>query len=263
MLQKKNDGVFPRFPAMSADNSALRGKNSKKGLVFTQTKWNYLWRILVILLLNLLMIAVVTKAGGTIETLSKPGSTGSEVRQIQTKLKQWGYYKGTVDGIYGTATKNAVVAFQKKCGITADGVAGPATLAKIGISSSSGGGSGGAGGFSTSDVNLLARVISAEARGEPYVGQVAVGAVILNRIEHPSFPNTLAGVVYQPGAFSCLNDGGINAAVATSAYKAARDAMNGWDPSGGAIYYNPAKATSSWIFSRPVITVIGDHRFCS
>ena len=127
-----------------------------------------------------------------------------------------------------------------------------------------GGGSGGAGGFSTSDVNLLARVISAEARGEPYVGQVAVGAVILNRIEHPSFPNTLAGVIYQPGAFSCLNDGGINAAVADSAYKAARDAMNGWDPSGGAIYYyNPAKATNKWILSRPVITVIGDHRFCS
>ncbi len=214
-----------------------------------------------ILLLNLLIIAVVTRAGGTAQTLSKYGSTGTEVKKIQTRLKQWGYYKGSVDGIYGTATKNAVIYFQRKNGLTPDGVAGPATLAKIGISSSGGGG---AGGYGANDVGLLARVISAEARGEPYVGQVAVGAVILNRVEHPSFPNTLAGVIYQPGAFSCLNDGGINAPIADSAYRAARDAMNGWDPSGGAIYYyNPAKATSSWIWSRPVITVIGDHRFCS
>jgi N-acetylmuramoyl-L-alanine amidase len=111
---------------------------------------------------------------------------------------------------------------------------------------------------------LLARVISAEARGEPYIGQVAVGAVILNRISHPSFPHTLAGVIYQPGAFSCLTDGGINAAVADSAFRAARDAINGMDPCGGAIYYyNPAKSTNKWIFSRPVITIIGDHRFCS
>ncbi len=214
-----------------------------------------------ILLLNLLIIAVVTRAGGTAQTLSKYGSTGTEVKKIQTRLKQWGYYKGSVDGIYGTATKNAVIYFQRKNGLTPDGVAGPATLAKIGISSSGGGG---AGGYGANDVGLLARVISAEARGEPYVGQVAVGAVILNRVEHPSFPNTLAGVIYQPGAFSCLNDGGINAPIADSAYRAARDAMNGWDPSGGAIYYyNPAKATSSWIWSRPVITIIGDHRFCS
>ena len=216
-----------------------------------------------ILLLNLLVIAAFTRTAGTVQTLSKVGSTGSEVRQIQTKLKQWGYYTGTVDGIYGSSTKNAVAYFQRKNGLTADGVAGPATLAKIGISSSGGGG-GGVGGFSQSDVNLLARVISAEARGEPYVGQVAVGAVILNRIENPSFPNSLAGVIYQPGAFSCITDGGIDAAVADSAYKAARDAMNGWDPSGGAIYYyNPAKSTNKWITSRPVITVIGDHRFCS
>ena len=123
------------------------------------------------------------------------------------------------------------------------------------------------GGGSSSQQNsaaLLARVISAEARGEPYSGQVAVGAVILNRVEHPSFPNTLAGVIYQPGAFSCLYDGGVNAAGADSAYRAARDAINGNDPSGGAVYYyNPAKSTNKWIFSRPVITVIGNHRFCS
>ena len=230
-----------------------------KNKPFLKKFFYYLWGILVIILINALAISIVQNQGGSAETLSKYGSQGSEVRQIQTKLKSWGYYSGSVDGIYGTATKNAVLSFQRKNGLTADGIAGPATLEAMGIFSS-----GSTGGYSSSDVNLLARVVSAEARGEPYVGQVAVGAVILNRIEHPSFPNTLAGVIYQPGAFSCIADGGINAAVSDSAYRAARDAINGWDPSGGAIYYyNPAKATSSWIWSRPVITVIGDHRFCS
>lgn len=227
-----------------------------------KSKFFYFWEILIIVLLNILIIAVVSDTKGNVSTLSKYGSSGSEVRQIQTRLKSWGYYKGTVDGVYGTQTKNSVIYFQKSNGLTADGIAGDTTLNAIGISSGSGGSA--AGGYSSNDITLLARVISAEARGEPYVGQVAVGAVILNRVEHPSFPNTLAGVIYQPGAFSCLNDGGINAAISDSAYKAARDAMNGWDPSGGAIYYyNPAKATSSWIWSRQVITVIGDHRFCS
>ena len=225
-------------------------------------KAKYVWKIVVIILVNLLMISIVTRLGGSMETLSKVGSTGSEVRQIQTRLKNWGYYSGSVDGIYGTQTKNAVVYFQRKNGLTVDGVAGPATLSALGLPAGSSGG--GTGGYSSSDINLLARVISAEARGEPYAGQVAVGGVILNRIKHPSFPNTLAGVIYQPGAFSCITDGGINAAVSDSAYKAARDAVNGWDPSGGAIYYfNPAKATSAWIWSRPVIVVIGSHRFCS
>lgn len=233
--------------------------------VFMKSKFFYLWEILIIVLLNVLIIAVVSNVRGNVDALSKFGSSGSEVRQIQTRLKSWGYYKGTVDGVYGTQTKNAVIYFQRSNGLTADGIAGESTLKAIGISSgSSGSGGSGAGGYSSNDVALLARVISAEARGEPYVGQVAVGAVILNRVEHPSFPNTLAGVIYQPGAFSCLNDGGINAPISDSAYRAARDAMNGWDPSGGAIYYyNPAKATSSWIWSRPVITVIGDHKFCS
>ena len=223
----------------------------------------YLWKVFIIVLVNLLMIAVVTHAGSSVQTLSKVGSTGAEVKQIQTRLKNWGYYTGAVDGVYGTQTKNAVLYFQRKNGLTADGIAGPSTLSAIGLPSG-GTGAAAAGGYSSNDVSLLARVISAESRGEPYEGQVAVGAVILNRIQHPSFPNTLAGVIYQPGAFSCLNDGGINAAVADSAYKAARDAISGWDPCGGAIYYyNPAKATSKWILSRPVVVVIGDHRFCS
>ncbi len=193
---------------------------------------------------------------------SSIGSRGSEVRNIQTRLKEWGYYKGNIDGIYGTATKKAVISFQKKHGITADGVCGPKTLELIGLPS--GQSNSGYNGYSSSDYRLLARLISAEARGEPYMGQVAVGAVVLNRIEHPSFPNSISGVIYQKGAFSCIDDGQFNVAVADSAYSAARDALNGLDPSSGAIYYfNPSTATSSWIWSRPLIKVIGKHRFCS
>lgn len=206
-----------------------------------------------------LSITVLSFAKVPAMALSKVGSRGAEVRQIQTKLKNWGYYSGSVDGIYGTKTQNAVKYFQRKNGLTPDGIAGPATLAKMGISSS-----GGSGGYSSSDYNLLARLISAEARGEPYSGQVAVGAVVLNRVEHPSFPDTVSGVIYQNGAFSCLNDGQFYKPVAESAYRAARDALNGADPSGGAIYYfNPATATNSWIWSRPHIVTIGKHRFCS
>ena len=189
--------------------------------------------------------------------LSRYGSVGDEVSEIQTVLKDRGYYSGSVDGIFGSATKNAVERFQRDSGLSVDGIAGKNTLSALGIN-------GGGNGISTSDFTLLARVISAEARGEPYIGQVAVGAVILNRIEHPSFPDTLSGVIYQKGAFSCLNDGQFYEEIADSAYSAARDALNGLDPSGGAIYYyNPSTATSKWIYSRPVITTIGAHVFCS
>ena len=187
----------------------------------------------------------------------RQGSSGEQVRVIQTKLKNWGYYDGAVDGVFGSQTTQAVKYFQRKNGLTADGIVGPATLKALGMSG---------GGSPTQDtsVDLLARVISAEARGEPYSGQVAVGAVILNRVEHPSFPNTIAGVVYQPGAFTCMVDGQIDQPVAESAVRAAREALNGADPSGGAIYYfNPATATSSWIWSRPLILQIGNHRFCA
>lgn len=193
----------------------------------------------------------------------RQGSTGQQVRTIQDKLKRWGYYDGEVDGVFGSGTRAAVVKFQQKNGLTADGVVGQNTLRALGMSVS-GGGSGGGTGTGEHDVALLARVISAEARGEPYAGQVAVGAVILNRIEHPSFPSTLAGVVYQPGAFTCMVDGQIDQPVAGSARRAAQEALNGSDPSGGAIYYfNPATATSAWIWSRPLIKTIGKHRFCS
>ncbi len=196
----------------------------------------------------------------------RQGDTGSAVTTIQTKLRRWGYFDGPVDGIYGSGTAEAVRYFQRSNGLTPDGVAGPATLKALGMEnqSSSSGSSSGSSNTSQSDVALLAKVISAEARGEPYNGQVAVGAVILNRIAHPSFPNTLAGVVYEPGAFTCMVDGQIDQPVASSAYQAAQDALNGVDPSGGAIYYfNPATATNAWIWSRPLITVIGKHRFCS
>lgn len=185
------------------------------------------------------------------------GSSGDAVKQIQQKLYNWGYYTGRIDGIYGSKTEAAVRYFQEKNGLTVDGKAGKQTLAAMGISS--GGSANGDG-----DVYLLARLISAEARGEPYEGQVAVGAVVLNRVEHPSFPNSISGVIYQQGAFSCLSDGQFNQPVADSAYSAARDALSGWDPTGGAIYYfNPATATSKWIWSRPLLLTIGKHRFCA
>ncbi len=195
----------------------------------------------------------------TVSALSKIGSRSEEVRQIQTALRDRGYFTSSIDGIFGTLTKNAVMNFQRDNGLTVDGIAGENTLKALGIT----GDSQNFGGYDSGDYELLARTISAEARGEAYLGQVAVGAVILNRIEHPSFPDTLSGVIYQRGAFSCLDDGQFYEPIADSAYSAARDAINGLDPSGGAIYYyNPTTATNKWIFSRPVITTIGKHRFC-
>ncbi len=192
----------------------------------------------------------------------RQGSSGEQVRIIQDKLKRWGYYDGAVDGIFGSATAAAVRWFQRANGLRVDGIVGRQTLAALGMFNTGGVSSGTA--AQDAAVELLARVISAEARGEPYAGQVAVGAVILNRVEHPAFPSTIAGVVYQPGAFTCMDDGQINQPVAESSVRAAREALNGSDPSGGAIYYfNPSTATSSWIWSRPLIKVIGSHRFCA
>ena len=211
--------------------------------------------------ISIFMILILFCGLISVSALSKMGSRSEEVKDIQRVLKTKGYYSGAVDGIYGTGTKNAVIKFQKKNGLKADGIAGKQTLKALGVKT---GGGTSFGGYNSKDYDLLARIISAEARGESYIGQVAVGAVILNRIEHPSFPDTLSGVVYQKGAFSCLNDGQFYENVADSAYRAAMDAINGMDPSGGAIYYyNPEKSTNKWIFSRPIITTIGKHRFCS
>ena len=209
--------------------------------------------------LAVLLVLLVTLPFTGAAAVYRQGSRGTEVRTIQTKLKRWGYYSGSVDGIYGKQTTAAVVSFQKKNGLTADGVCGEKTLAALGMGTANTAQSSGR----EDDLWLLARMISAEARGEPYSGQVAVGAVILNRVKHPSFPNTISGVLYQPGAFSSVADGQFySVQITDSARKAAQDALNGSDPSGGAIYfYNPAKSTSKWIFSRETILTIGDHVF--
>jgi N-acetylmuramoyl-L-alanine amidase len=205
-------------------------------------------------LVNILLISFSQRAEAV---AYRQGSSGSVVTKIQQTLKSAGYYTYTVDGIYGSRTTAAVKKFQRAKGLVADGICGEKTLAALGIRVPS----------ASADRNtraLLARLISAEARGEPYVGQVAVGAVVLNRVRHPSFPNTIPGVIYQSGAFSCITDGQFNQPVAESAYRAADDALNGWDPTGGAIYYfNPHTATSAWIWSRPLILTIGKHRFCA
>lgn len=231
--------------------NAAKEKRSKRQ-IFRQ--------IVAIILLNAMVItAIAYSYRESTQTLSKLGSRGEEVRQIQKKLKSLGLYSGSVDGIYGTATQKAVRQFQKNCGITADGIAGPKTLLYLGLGS----GTSPSGGYSSSDIYLLAKVISAEARGESYTGQVAVGAVVLNRVRHSSFPDSISGVVYQAGAFSCVNDSNWSVTPNDTAKKAANDAINGWDPTGGAIYYyNPAKTSNKWMLSRPVITTIGKHVFC-
>ncbi len=213
----------------------------------------------VVFTVNIFIIALAQSAAAD---LYKKGSTGDVVAEVQTRLKKWGYYFGVVDGVYGSKTEEAVRFFQRKNGLNADGQVGNQTLAALGISPQSGQVS--AMQDQSGDLYLLARLISAEARGEPYVGQVAVGAVVLNRVDHPSFPNSVSAVIYQPGAFSCLDDGQFDQPIAESAWRAAQEAIDGSDPSSGAIYYfNPVTATSKWIWSRPLIVQIGNHRFCS
>ena len=223
-------------------------------------------KIVIILSITILLIGgiafIVLFENNEVEALSKYGSRGDEVRQIQTKLKRWGYYNGNVDGIFGSQTLEAVKYFQRKNGLTVDGIAGPATLKAMGIYNSSNSSSSSSS-SNSSNVNLLARLIYGEARGEPYTGQVAVGAVVMNRVKSSSFPNTIPGVIYQSGAFDAVSDGQINLSPNSTAIKAAQDAINGWDPSYGAIYYfNPSTATNKWIWSRPMTVTIGRHRFC-
>lgn len=198
----------------------------------------------------------------------KQGASGGEVKELQRRLKQWGYYSGAVDGIYGKATVEAVKYFQKKNGLTPDGIAGKATFEALGMNESAkaldsqSGGSSASSNYTSSDTYLLAKCIYAEARGESYEGQVAVGAVILNRVRSSKFPNTISGVIYQKNAFTAVTDGQINLAPDKTAMNAAQDAINGWDPTYGCIYYyNPAVATSSWIFGRQTVTTIGKHVF--
>lgn len=223
-------------------------------------------KITIIICLNIITVTILIATAqsnyksyyDSYPTLSKVGSRGAEVSAIQEKLKERGIYNGAVDGIYGKQTEDAVKKFQKQQKLAVDGIAGPSTLKKLGITI------GQIPPASENNIYLLARIISAEARGEPYNGQVAVGAVVLNRVQHPSFPDTLSGVVYQDGAFTAIVDGQFNQPISESAYRAAKDALNGQDPTGGAIYYfNPDKTTNKWIRSRPVIKRIGLHLFCS
>ena len=195
------------------------------------------------------------------------GSRGEEVKTLQTKLKRWGYYNGSIDGIFGAATKEAVQYFQRSNGLSADGVVGSATRKALGMDTSGSSGSsessgGGGGSSNDNDLYLLARLVYGEARGEPYKGQVAVAAVVLNRVKSSSFPNSISGVIYQSGAFDVVKDGQINLSPDETAIKAARDAMNGWDPTGGCLfYYNPATSTNKWMLSQPVLLSIGNHSF--
>lgn len=198
----------------------------------------------------------------TVSTIPiKYGAKGNDVKAVQSKLRNLGFYNGTIDGIFGTETKKAVTLFQKSKGLNQDGIVGSLTVSALGLSVS-GATSTGQNSTSSNDEYLLARIISAESRGEPYIGQVAVGAVVLNRVRHTSFPNTIAGVIYQKGAFSALDDGQFDQPIAESAYRAARDALSGSDPTGGCLYYyNPSTATNAWIKTLPITTTIGKHVF--
>lgn len=238
------DGIYG-----SGTTSAVKKFQSKNGLVADGIVGN-----------KTLSALGVSVGLTTSSAVLKKGNSGSDVRKLQQRLSDLGYSVGTVDGVYGSKTVEAVKKFQRDNYLTADGIAGSKTLSKLGINVVGGSSTGGS---TNSDLYLLAKCIYAEARGEPYIGKVAVGAVILNRVKSPDFPNTIAGVIYQPGAFTAVSDGQINLSPDSEATRAAQDAMNGWDPSYGSIfYYNPAKATSSWIYSRKVIVTIGKHVFC-
>lgn len=224
---------------------------------------NFTKRYLTVLAISLLAFGLLAvfglaiPAGRDKPAVSQVGSRGKEVTAIQEELKARGLFTVGVTGYYGEETRKAVLRFQKQQGISQTGIAGPVTLKALGISV------GQIPPATEANIYLLARIISAEARGEPYTGQVAVGAVVLNRVEHPSFPDTLSGVIYQNGAFTAITDGQFNEPISDSAYRAARDALNGWDPTGGCIYYyNPKKTSNKFIWSRPVMLTIGDHRFC-
>lgn len=195
------------------------------------------------------------------EIVLEVGSSGANVTKVQNRLIQYGYMTGSADGKYGEKTRDAVILFQKRNGLTVDGRVGKATAAALGVTLTSSTSSSSST-IVSADQKLLAKLVYAEARGESYKGQVAVAAVVLNRVSSSSFPNTISGVIYQTGAFSCVSNGSINNTPNDTAIRAALDAMNGWDPTNGCLYYyNPGKTSDSWIRTRTVVTVIGNHYF--
>ena len=210
-----------------------------------------------VIALSLLLVSLLALSASA--SVVAWGSRGSQVSLVQQKLKQYGYYDGGVDGVFGKETYNAVVWFQEKNGLKADGAVGPSTAAALGITLT---GTVSASTYQESEVRILARLVSGEARGEPYVGQVAVAAVVLNRVKSPAFPNTISGVIFQTGAFDAVWDGQFDMEPTENSVRAARDALNGWDPTGGCLYYyNPSTATNSWIWTRQVQLTIGKHAF--
>ena len=210
-----------------------------------------------VIVLSLLLVSLLALSASA--SVVAWGSRGSQVSLVQQKLKQYGYYDGAVDGVFGKETYNAVVWFQAKNGLKADGAVGPSTAAALGITLT---GTVSASTYQESEVRILARLVSGEARGEPYVGQVAVAAVVLNRVKSPAFPNTISGVIFQTGAFDAVWDGQFDMEPTENSIRAARDALNGWDPTGGCLYYyNPSTATNSWIWTRQVQLTIGKHAF--
>ena len=218
---------------------------------------NKLRRVSALLLTLLLLLPAFRQGSAAVVAW---GSRGTQVRLIQQKLKQYGYFSGSVDGVFGRETYNAVIWFQRKNGLTVDGRVGSATAAALGITLSSTAIS--AGTYQQKEIELLSRLVNGEARGEPYIGQVAVAAVVLNRVRHDAFPNTISGVIFQTGAFDAVWDGQFDLEPTASCVRAARDALNGWDPTGGCIYYyNPVTATNKWIRTRSVQLTIGKHAF--
>lgn len=226
-------------------------------LVFKKGRTRMLTTLLLCLALVITAFALLpAKTDADAANIVK-GDTAANIRIVQQRLYNLGYYTYKVDGLWGWRTKAAVREFQRDNGLVVDGIVGSRTEKALGVTLS-----GSSSSVSTSELNLLARCVYSEARGEPYAGQVAVAAVVLNRVRSSKFPNTIAGVIYQKGAFTAVSDGQIDLTPNETAYKAARDALNGWDPTNGCLYYyNPATATSKWIWSLTVEIKIGRHNF--
>lgn len=209
-------------------------------------------------------LCVMAPLYASAEVVLEVGARGDNVVKVQKRLIQYGYLSGTADGRYGEDTRDAVRWFQKNNGLSQDGRVGADTAAALGVtlSESDSVRSSSAAGIVSADHRLLSKLVYAEARGESYKGQVAVAAVVLNRVASSEFPGTISGVIYQSGAFSCVSNGSINNTPDTSSIRAALDALNGWDPTGGCVYfYNPDKTDDKWIRTRTVVTVIGNHHF--